>query len=58
MGSAGESVPHRKVVVVGAGSVGATYCYSLAQSDLAEDELALLRHSASVLRQAIDSLEY
>lgn len=27
--------PHRKVVVVGAGSVGATCCYALAQSGLA-----------------------
>lgn len=31
----------RKVVVVGAGSVGATYCYALAQSGLAE-EIALI----------------
>jgi len=31
----------RKVVVVGAGSVGATYCYALAQSGLA-DEIALI----------------
>lgn len=30
----------RKVVVIGAGSVGATYCYALAQSGLA-DEIVL-----------------
>jgi len=28
---------HPKVVVVGAGSVGATYCYALAQSGLASE---------------------
>ena len=27
----------RKVVVVGAGAVGATYCYALAQSGLADE---------------------
>jgi len=32
---------HRKVVVVGAGSVGSTYCYALAQSGLA-NEIALI----------------
>ena len=31
-----KSVHQRKVVVVGAGAVGATYCYALAQSGLAE----------------------
>ncbi|MDP4282677.1 MAG: FAD-dependent oxidoreductase, partial [Bacteroidota bacterium] len=31
----------RRVVVVGAGSVGATYCYALAQSGLA-DEIVLI----------------
>ena len=34
------SLQQRKVVVVGAGSVGATYCYALAQSGLA-DEIVL-----------------
>ncbi|MEA3327388.1 MAG: L-lactate dehydrogenase [Chloroflexota bacterium] len=32
---------HRKVVVVGAGAVGSTYCYALAQSGLA-NEIALI----------------
>ena len=31
----------RKVVVVGAGAVGATFCYALAQNGLA-DEIALI----------------
>jgi len=35
------SITRRKVVVVGAGAVGATYCYALAQSGLA-DEIALI----------------
>lgn len=35
------SIPRRKVVVVGAGAVGATFCYTLAQSGLA-DEIALI----------------
>ncbi len=36
-----ETAGSRKVVVVGAGSVGATFCYALAQSGLA-DEIALV----------------
>jgi len=36
-----KSVSRRKVVVVGAGAVGATFCYALAQSGLA-DEIALI----------------
>jgi len=31
----------RKVVIVGAGAVGATYCYSLSQSGLA-DEIVII----------------
>ncbi len=50
--------PHRKVVVVGAGSVGATYCYALAQSGLASEivlidrneDLALIKITGSILR--------
>ncbi len=38
---ASKSVNRRKVVVVGAGAVGATFCYALAQSGLA-DEIALV----------------
>jgi L-lactate dehydrogenase len=39
---------HRKVVVVGAGSVGATYSYSLAQSGLA-DEIVLIDKNPDLL---------
>ena len=35
------SVKRRKVVVVGAGAVGSTFCYALAQSGLS-DEIALV----------------
>ncbi len=44
----------RKVVVVGAGSVGATYCYALAQSGLA-DEIVLLDSNEDLVRgQVLD----
>jgi len=44
----------RKVVVVGAGSVGATYCYALAQSGLA-DEIVLIDRNNDVLQgQVLD----
>ena len=44
----------RKVVVVGAGAVGATYCYALAQSGLA-DEIAIIdRNEELVLGQVLD----
>ncbi len=44
----------RKVVVVGAGSVGATYCYALAQSGLA-DEIALIDRNEDLVRgQVLD----
>ena len=46
-----RSYHHRKVVVVGAGSVGATYSYALAQSGL-----AALSRSAAILRKSVDSL--
>lgn len=48
------SEPNRKVVVVGAGSVGATYCYALAQSGLA-DEIVLTDRNEDLLRgQVLD----
>src|SRR5664280_1640068 len=31
------SMPQRRVVIIGAGAVGATYCYALAQSGLADE---------------------
>jgi len=44
----------RKVVIVGAGSVGATYCYSLAQSGLA-DEIVLIDKNEDLARgQVLD----
>jgi L-lactate dehydrogenase len=44
----------RKVVVVGAGSVGATYCYALAQSGLA-DEIVLIDKNEDLVRgQVLD----
>ena len=44
----------RKVVVVGAGAVGSTFCYALAQSGLA-DEIVLIDTNADLARgQALD----
>ncbi len=44
----------RKVVVVGAGTVGSTFCYALAQSGLA-DEIVLIDQNADLARgQALD----
>jgi L-lactate dehydrogenase len=44
----------RKVVVVGAGSVGATYCYALAQSGLA-DEIVLTDRNEDLMKgQVLD----
>jgi L-lactate dehydrogenase len=52
-----QSEPHRKVVVVGAGSVGATYCYSLAQSGLA-DEIVLIDRNADLVKgQVLDLVQ-
>ncbi|MFZ3070966.1 MAG: 2-dehydropantoate 2-reductase N-terminal domain-containing protein, partial [Anaerolineaceae bacterium] len=46
----------RKVVIVGAGAVGATYAYSLAQSGLA-DEIALIDQSQDMVQgQVLDLL--
>jgi L-lactate dehydrogenase len=48
------SEQHRKVVVVGAGSVGATYCYALAQSGLA-DEIVLTDRNEDLMKgQVLD----
>jgi L-lactate dehydrogenase len=44
----------RKVVVVGAGTVGATYCYALAQSGLADEIVILDRNEDLVLGQVLD----
>jgi len=45
---------HRKVVVVGAGSVGATYCYALAQSGLADEIVLIDRNENLVSGQVLD----
>ena len=50
----GNSNARRKVVVVGGGAVGATFCYSLAQSGLA-DEIALIDMNEDLARgQVLD----
>jgi L-lactate dehydrogenase len=54
MKSKKHSEQHRKVVVVGAGSVGATYCYALAQSGLA-DEIVLIDKNEDLMNgQVLD----
>ena len=45
----------RKVVVVGAGSVGATYCYSLAQSGLA-DEIVIIDRNTDLAEGQVSDL--
>lgn len=48
------SVQQRKVVVVGAGAVGATYCYALAQSGLA-DEIVITDKNEDLMKgQVLD----
>ena len=49
-----QSEQHRKVVVVGAGSVGATYCYALAQSGLADEIVLIDRNEELVNGQVLD----
>jgi len=44
----------RKVVVVGAGSVGATYCYALAQSGLADEIILIDRNEELARGQVLD----
>jgi L-lactate dehydrogenase len=49
-----NSMQSRKVVVVGAGAVGATYCYALAQSGLA-DEIVLTDRNEDLMKgQVLD----
>jgi L-lactate dehydrogenase len=48
------SMPKRKVVIIGAGAVGATYCYALAQSGLA-DEIVLTDRNEDLMKgQVLD----
>jgi L-lactate dehydrogenase len=50
----GNGHPRRKVVVVGAGAVGSTYCYALAQSGLAEEIIMLDRDEKLARGQVLD----
>jgi len=50
-----SSVNRRKVVVVGAGAVGATFAYSLAQSGLA-DEIGIIDKNESLARGQVMDL--
>lgn len=50
----GNSELRRKVVVVGAGSVGATYCYALAQSGLANEIVLYDRNNDLMQGQVLD----
>src|SRR5665811_526671 len=45
---------NRKVVVVGAGAVGATYCYALAQSGVAEEIVIIDRNEQMMMGQVLD----
>ena len=47
-------VKRRKVVVVGAGAVGSTFCYALAQSGLAEEVAVIDRNNNLVQGQVLD----
>jgi L-lactate dehydrogenase len=49
-----QVMQQRKVVVVGAGAVGATYCYALAQSGLADEIVLLDRNEQLVNGQVMD----
>lgn len=49
-----DSISRRKVVIVGAGAVGSTHCYALAQSGLA-DEIAIIDRNDDLARgQVLD----
>jgi L-lactate dehydrogenase len=48
------SEQRRKVVIVGAGSVGATYCYALAQSGLADEIVLTDRNEDLAHGQVLD----
>jgi len=52
--SQGQPNPGRKVVVVGAGNVGATFCFALAQSGLADEIVLVDRNTDLAKGQALD----
>ena len=47
-------VKRRKVVVVGAGAVGSTFCYALAQSGLAEEVAVIDKNDSLAQGQVLD----
>jgi L-lactate dehydrogenase len=49
-----QTKQRRKVVVVGAGSVGATFCYALAQSGLADDIVLIDKNEDQARGQVLD----
>ena len=49
-----ESQDIRKVVVVGAGAVGSTYCYALAQSGLADEIIVIDNNEDLASGQVLD----
>src|SRR5512133_2018273 len=49
-----NSDQRRKVVIVGAGAVGSTYCYSLAQSGLADDIVLIDKNEGLAQGQVLD----
>ena len=49
-----DTIVHRKVVVIGAGSVGATYSYALARSGLADEIVLIDRNENLAKGQALD----
>ena len=54
MSEKGNSIIRRKVVIVGAGAVGSTHCYALAQSGLA-DEIVIIDKNEDLARgQVLD----
>lgn len=54
MGKKINTDQRRKVVVVGAGAVGSTYCYSLAQSGLADDIVLIDKNEDLARGQVLD----
>ncbi len=54
MNGTGNNSSRRKVVVVGAGAVGATYCYALSQSGLADEIVIIDRNEDLVCGQVLD----
>ncbi len=54
MNPSNNNPPRRKVVIAGAGSVGATYAYALAQSGIAEEIVLIDRNEELMRGQVLD----